>query len=850
MEKNLDQPNLKQKIFEEELQSSYLDYAMSVITSRAVPDAYDGLKPVQRRILYSMVETNCMPENPHRKSARIVGDVLGKYHPHGDSAIYDAMARMAQDFSIYAPLIDGQGNFGSIDGDKPASMRYTEARLAKIAKYLLEDYDKDTVDMYPNYDGTLEIPEVLPARFPNLLVNGASGIAVGMATSIPTHNLSEVIDATCAFIDNRNLTSIELMQYIPAPDFPLGGVIFKGSGLIDIYTKGRGSFTARGKMHQEVVNGRNALVITSIPYQVNKENLMDKVADLMQTEILNSIHIFRDESNKDGMRVVLELKKDAEPNLMTSRIYKFTQMQVSVHANILALHNNRPKQLNLKQCLDIFLDYREEVLIRKTKFFLNSDRIKAHVLWGLLLAVKKLDEIVHCIKTSKDTQEAQGRLQQMEWSWDDIKGYLNCISESCEPVDQYFFSEEQAKAILNLRLSKLTGLERNKLLDQLEALGENIREYLKILNDRSERFRIIKDDLLEIKRLFGNPRRTDLDINLEEMTDESYITSEDMVVTLSSNKGYVKSMPLSSYRLQKRGGKGKIGMVSDDPVEHMFVANTHQEVIFFSSLGYSYSMKVYRLPTVSAGGNKGRALVNFFPLGGNEKIMSSLALPLEIDDKNTMIFITSKGYVRRNAISDFQGIRSNGKIAMKLGDDERLIGAMICSDDDDMLLTSSAGKVVRFSIKDVRIFNSRSSHGVIGMNLSGDEDNQIVSATLISPEDKAMILTVSENGYGKRSEESNYRRSKRGAKGVSALDVTKKTGKVVGAYRIDSNSEILMMSENGQIIRCGSNEIRVASRKTQGVRLARLDNDKLVKVVAMNEIEIDDKEEGDEENNQ
>ncbi|WP_187440002.1 DNA gyrase subunit A [Candidatus Cytomitobacter primus] len=836
---NIDKPT--QKVFEDELQSSYLDYAMSVIASRAVPDAYDGLKPVQRRILYSMIETNCVPENPHRKSARIVGDVLGKYHPHGEAAIYDAMTRMAQDFSIYSPLIDGQGNFGSIDGDKPASMRYTEARLSKIAKYLLEDYDKNTVDMHPNYDNTLEIPEVLPARFPNLLVNGASGIAVGMATFIPTHNLSEVINATCALIDDRTLNSIDLMQYLPAPDFPLGGIIFKNSGLIDVYTKGRGSFTVRGKMHHEQVNNRNALVITSIPYQVNKENLMDKIADLMQTEILGPIHTFRDESNKDGMRVVLELKKDAEPELIMNRVYKFTQMQIAMHVNMLALHNHKPKQISLKSSLNIFLDYREQVLIRKTKFFLNQDRVKAHVIWGLSLAVKKLDEVVYCIKTSQDSQEAQLRLQKMEWSWDDIKGYLNCISENCEPVDKYFFSEEQAKAILNLRLSRLTGLERDKLWNQLQLLGENITKYLHILNNESERFKIIKEDLEEINRLFGTPRRTELEINLEETTDESYIKSEEMVITLST-KGYVKSMPLSSYKLQKRGGKGKVGMDSDDPVEHMFVANTHQEVIFFSSFGYSYSMKVYKLPVVNAGQSKGRALVNLFPIDTNERIMSSLALPLQIDDKQTIIFITSKGYVRRNTIKDFQGIRSNGKIAMKLESDEKLISAMICSEEDDILLTSSQGKVVRFSIKDVRVFNSRSSHGVIGMNLSGIEDNTIVSATLINEKDNSMILTISENGYGKRSTESNYRRSKRGAKGVSALDVTKKTGKVMGAYRIDNDSEILMMTENGQIIRCNSDDIRVAGRKTQGVRLARLDDDKLFKAVAMNEVDTEEEE--------
>ncbi len=835
----------KSTVFESELQSSYLDYAMSVITSRAVPNAYDGLKPVQRRILYSMIETNCIPENPHRKSARIIGDVLGKYHPHGETAIYDAMARMAQNFSIYTPLIDGQGNFGSIDGDKPASMRYTEARLSKIAKFLLEDYDKDTVDMYPNYDGTLEIPDVLPARFPNLLVNGASGIAVGMATFIPTHNLSEVINATCALIDDRDLSSVDLMEYLPAPDFPMGGIIFKGKGLIDMYTTGKGSFTARGQIHEEEVNGRSALVITSIPYQVNKENLMDKVADLMQGEILAQVHTFRDESNKDGMRVVLELKKDAEPGLIMNRIYKFTQMQVAMHVNMLALHRGKPLVLSLKASLNIFLDYREEVLIRRTKFFLRNDRVKAHVLWGLSLAVKKLDEVVHCIKSSKDSQEAQIRLQEMEWSWDDIKGYLECINEDTTPVDKYFFSEEQVKAILNLRLSRLTGLERDKLWEQLQVLGENIRNYLYILNNKGERFKIIKEDLNLINESFGTARRTDLEVNLGEETDESYIKSEDMVVTVSS-KGYVKSMPISSYRLQKRGGKGKIGMDSDDPVEHMFVANTHQEVIFFSSFGYSYSMKVYRLPIVSSGQKKGRALVNLFPLDVGEKIMGSLALPLQRDDKNTIIFVTSKGYVRRNSISDFEGIRSNGKIAMKLLDDERLVSAMICNEEDDILLTSSYGKVVRFSVQDVRVFNSRSSHGVIGMVLP-EEDNEIVSATLLNKDDNSMILTVSENGYGKRSKKDNYRKSKRGAKGVSALDVTKKTGKVVGAYRIDLESEILIMTEKGQIIRCDSDDIRVAGRKTQGVRLARLDDDKLMKAVPMNDV-IDDIDEESEDN--
>ncbi|USO00710.1 MAG: DNA gyrase subunit A [Alphaproteobacteria bacterium] len=825
-------------IFENELKWSYLDYAMSVISSRAVPDAYDGLKPVQRRILFSMIETNCVPEQPHKKSARIVGDVLGKYHPHGDGAIYDAMARMAQDFSLYIPLIDGQGNFGSIDGDKPASMRYTEARLAKITKYLLEDYDKDTVNMSPNYDGTLEVPDVLPVRFPNLLVNGTNGIAVGVSTLIPTHNLSEVIDATCALIDNPHLSSIDLMEYLPAPDFPLGGVIFRGSGLVDVYTKGKGSFIARGQIHEEQIGGRNALVITSMPYQVSKESLLEKFEDLMQTDVLNQIHIFRDESNRDGMRLVLELKKDADPDMIINRIYKFTAMQSSIHVNMLALHKNKPIKLNLRSALSVFLDSREEVLIRQTRFFLHNDRVRAHVLWGLSLAVKKLDEVIHCIKSSQNTQEAQDKLQEMEWSWDDIKGYLKCISDHCERVDKYYFSEEQAKAILNLRLSKLTGLERDKLWSQLEELGSNIVKYLNILNNRSERFRIIKDDLNEIRANFGSERRTELVDPIGESSDEDYVKLEDMVVTISS-RGYIKRMPLSYYKLQKRGGKGKSGMDSlDDPVEHMFVANTHQEIIFFSSIGYSYSMKVYKLPMVNSSQQKGRALVNLFPFGDEEKIMSSLALPKHTSDDQTMIFVTSSGYVRRSKISDFEDIRSNGKIAMKLGDGEKLVSVMICNNNDDILLTASHGKVVRFKVSDIRIFESRASRGVIGMDL-GDDHNQVVSATLINSGEDSMILTVSKNGYGKRTNQSAYRTSNRAVKGFSALEVTQKTGKVLGAYKIQENNEILMMTEKGQVVRCESDNIRVAGRRTQGVRLARITDDQLFKIIVINDDEIE-----------
>ncbi|QEK39108.1 DNA gyrase subunit A [Candidatus Nesciobacter abundans] len=836
-----DTPSEEQKIskpfkfFEKELQASYLDYSMSVIISRAVPDAYDGLKPVQRRILYSMIEENCVYENPHRKSARIVGDVLGKYHPHGEAAIYDAMTRMGQNFSMYAPLIDGQGNFGSIDGDKPASMRYTEARLSKVSNYLLEDYEKDTVDMSLNYDGTLKMPNVLPARFPNLLVNGANGIAVGMATFIPPHNLSEVIDATCALIENRDLDSLSLMEYLPAPDFPLGGIIFRSKGLKDVYEKGKGSFVVRGLITQENVNGRDALVIKSIPYQINKEILMDKISELMQTETLSSIHTFRDESNRDGMRVVLELKKDSNSDLVMNRVYKFTQMQSSMHVNMLALNKNRPQRLGLKEVLDIFLNSREKVLIRRTNFFLRNARSKSHILWGLALALRKLDEVIACIKSSSNTSEAQEKLQSIKWKWNDIEIYLKILGDT-NVYETYTFSEEQAKAILNLKLQKLTGLERDKLEEQIKILGDNIKQYIEILNNSEKRFEIIKNELIEIKEKFGNKRRSAIESSLGEDSDEDYIESEDMVVSISK-KGYVKRIPLSSYRLQKRGGKGKQGMDISDPIENIFTANTHQEIVFFSNTGYAYPIKTYRLPLISSGQGRGKSIVNIFPLSENEKITGSVVFPLTREDSLRLMFITSKGYVRKNNLSDFEKIRSNGKIAIKLDEGEDLLKVLVCQDIDDILLVSSLGKITRFSVSDIRVFQSRSSRGVRGMNLSDTEKNKIVSADLIGESKDSLILTISEKGYGKRSSKSNYKISGRGAKGVSALNVTEKTGKVVGAYEVSDETEIIMMTKQGQVIRFNVENIRVSGRKTQGVILTKLqESDAISDVVVVKDI--------------
>ncbi len=825
--------NSKNLLFEKEMKQSYLDYAMTVITNRAIPNAADGLKPVQRRILYAMIDGGYTWDKPYKKSAHIVGDVLGKYHPHGDSAVYDAMVRMAQPFSMNIPLIDGQGNFGSIDGDKAASMRYTEARLAKISQYLLKDYDKNTVNMEENYDNSLLIPSVLPVQIPNLLVNGASGIAVGMATFVPPHNLGEIIDATCALLDNSNLSTEELMEYVPGPDFPSGCTIFASSGLRKMYETGRGSFVVRGEIKQEKAD---LLVITEIPHAVNKIKLIEQIVDLVANQDLEDIDTVRDESTYSGIRIVLELKKRAMPDVIIHKLYNLTSLQTSVHTNMLALHKGQPKVLTLKDALHIFIEFRDNVLVRRTLFYLKQDKQKAHILWGLSLALSKLDEVIHIIKSSQTVAEARERLMKIVWPWNQVLPYLQCIHENISNESEYSFSDVQVKAILDLKLQALTGLEREKLWNSLQELGKNIKYYKELLEDQNMRFALIREEMQCIRTHFSRKRLSKIDYSSYDNVEEDFIKQEDMVVTIS-HSGYVKRLPLDTYRVQKRGGRGKQGSLNS-PISHLFVANTHQEVLFFSMLGKAYSTKVYKLP-VATTQSMGRALVNFFPFTKSERIAAVLAIPLLKNEEYTLIFITSKGYVRRNDISDFENLRANGKIAIKLDDDESLIGALLAEPSDEILLTSSNGKSVRFEISTLRIFHSRSSRGVKGMVL--DENAYVVSATLLNRTNVASyILTVTENGYGKRAKIDDYRKSNRSTRGVLTTLVTKLTGPVIGAFNVSEDDDLMIMNSQGQVIRLSMSEVRIANRRTQGVKLVKMNQDVLVShVFVISETEIE-----------
>jgi DNA gyrase subunit A len=818
--------------FTEELKKSYLDYSMSVIVNRAIPDAFDGCKPVQRRILYSMAESGYFWDKSYKKSARVIGDVLGKYHPHGDSAIYDAMVRMAQDFSLSITLIDGQGNFGSIDGDSAASMRYTESRLAKISKYIIQDYDKDTVDMIPNYDNSLEMPSVLPASFPHLLVNGANGIAVGMATSIPTHNLHEVLDATCAFIDNPNITVKELMNYIKGPDLPTGGIISDPASIAKIYQEGRGSIIVRGVASIE----DGVIIITEIPYQVNKSRLIEQIVDMSQLEDLQDISTVRDESNCDGIRIVIELKRNANPEIVCKNLYLRTQLQTSLHVYMLALDRGVPKQLGLIDILEIFVKFRDEVIIRRTSYYMRNSKSRAHILWGLALAVSKLDEVIQCIKLSTNNENARHNLMKLTWDKKDILPYINMIGDSSyNGLEHINLSEVQCKSILEMRLQSITGLEQEKILNELNELSSKILDLQSLLDSREKRYDLMKSEMGQIRSEFKSPRRSKIEyLDLDE-SDLSMIEEEDCVITVS-HRGYIKRVPLEVYRTQKRGGRGKQGALQSDPIEHMIVANTHQEILLFSSTGYVYSMFVYKIPSAMPN-TVGRAIVNIIQLEKHEKVAAALAV--KSDENSTLLFITSKGYVRRNAIKDFEGIRKNGKIAIKLEDGEELSSVMVVSNDDEVMITSSAGKTTRFPVSEVRIFNSRTSRGIRGMTLAKDEI--VVSITLVSEDHRKLdsnVLTVTEKGFGKRAKISDYRTTSRGTKGVTTTIVNKDTGPVVGAYQVSEDDEILLMNNKGQIIRCAVNEIRVVSRRTKGVHLVKLnEGDTIVHAFVIKESE-------------
>ncbi len=851
---------------EEEMRTSYLSYAMSVIVSRALPDVRDGLKPVHRRILFAMDEAGRTPDKRYSKSATTVGDVMGRYHPHGDSAIYDALVRMAQDFSLRLLLIDGQGNFGSVDGDPPAAMRYTESRLHKAAMPLLDDLDKDTVEFQPNYDGERQEPTVLPAKYPNLLVNGAGGIAVGMATNMAPHNLAEVIDAVLAVMDKPEITLEELLPIIPGPDFPTGGIVLGRAGIKSAFATGRGSIIMRARVEvEDVRKDRQALVVSEIPYQVNKAQMIEKIAELVREKRIEGISDIRDESSREGMRVVIEIKRDAEPEIVLNQLWRFTALQSSFSVNNIALANGRPEQMTLLDLLTHFIAFREEVITRRTKFLLKKARERAHVLVGLAIAVANIDEVIRLIRASKDATEAREALMKRDWPARQLEPLIALIADPRHRLKAdgtYRLSDEQARAILDLRLQRLTQLGLEEITEELEKLAREIKDYLEILGSRERIRAIIKTELAQIKTDFATPRRTEIVDNEGEVEDEDLIQSEDMVVTVS-HAGYVKRVPLSAYRAQRRGGKGRAGAAvrEEDFVTKMFVANTHTPLLFFSSEGMVYRMKVWRLPQGNPQ-SRGKALINILPLSQNERITTILPLP-EIAEgaaKPFLMFATQSGNVRRNELEDFEQINRNGKIAMKLEDGDAIIGVDLCQEQDNVLLTSAQGQCIRFEMSDIRVFKGRASDGVRGIRLddgdklismsiikhfeataqeraafvkmsravAGDEGNgeedDAVADTVLSQERYAemsaaeqVILTISENGYGKRTSAYEYRVSGRGGKGITAMAVNDRNGPLVASFAVEENDEIMLVTDQGQMIRCPVNDIRKTGRSAQGV---------------------------------
>jgi DNA gyrase subunit A len=887
----------------DEMKRSYLDYAMSVIISRALPDVRDGLKPVHRRILFAMNELGLDWNKKYVKSARIVGEVMGKYHPHGNLAIYDALVRLAQDFSMRVPLVDGQGNFGSIDGDPPAAERYTESRLAKVASFLLDDLDNDTVDFRENYDGQLKEPSVLPAKFPNLLVNGAGGIAVGMATNIPPHNLGEVIDACIAELDNPEINIDELAQIIQGPDFPTAAIIIGRGGILSAYHKGRGSILMRARVKVENIRkDREALVVSEIPYQVNKRTLIEKIADLVRDKKIEGISDLWDESNREGIRIVIELKRDAVADVVLNNLYKYSDLQTTFGANMLAINGGRPESLNLKDFISAFTSFRQEVVTRRIKHLLTKARDRAHVLVGLAIAVANIDEVIKLIRTSASPAEAKEQLMARDWPAKDMAPLIELIADPRHKLSSdgtYKLSEEQAKAILELRLARLTALGRDEIADELNKIATEIKEYLAILASRARVVDIVKAELQAIRDEFATPRKTEIMDFDGDVEDEDLIQREDCVVTVS-HKGYIKRVPLAAYRAQKRGGKGRSGMSTrdEDFVTQLFVASTHTPVLFFSSRGMCYRMKVWRLPA-AAPQSTGKALVNLLPLAEGEAITSILPLP---EDSTTwgeleLIFATLSGNVRRNALTDFENINRNGKIAMKLDEGDRIVQVAIAKPDQDVLLTSAEGQCIRFLIGDeIRLFKGRDSTGVRGVRLDeGDvvismaildhfeaaaeeraaylkqasalrrseeaEDAEIVveadgeevnaDAVTLSPERFAemqaaeqFVLTVSSKGFGKRSSSYEFRTSGRGGKGIVAMVANERNGRLLASFPIGGNDQIMLVTDGGQLIRTPVHDIRIAGRNTQGVRVFKTDADeKVVSVERITEEEADEERE-------
>ena len=888
------------------MQRSYLDYAMSVIVSRALPDVRDGLKPVHRRILYAMHEGGYHWNRKYVKSSRIVGDVMGKYHPHGDQSIYDAMVRMAQHWSMSAMLIDGQGNFGSIDGDPPAAMRYTESRLAKLAHEMLEDIDKDTVDFQETYDSSGREPKVLPARFPTLLVNGAGGIAVGMATNIPPHNLVEVVNGAVAIMENPAIDLIELMQIIPGPDFPTSGIILGQAGIRQAFETGRGSVMMRGKVHVEPMrNDREAIIITEVPYQVNKATMIEKMAELVRDKRIEGISDLRDESDRQGYRVVVELKRDVVADVIINQLYRYTPLQTSFGVNMVALNGGKPELMNLIDMLKAFVAFRENVITRRTKYLLRKARERAHVLVGLAIAVANIDDVIALIRKAPDPATAREQLMTRRWPAKDVEPLILLIDDPRHRINEedgtYNLSEEQARAILELRLARLTALGRDEIGDELGKIGDEIKDFLEILASRTRVQQIVKDELIAVRDEFGVPRRTQITEGGADMDDEDLIAREDMVVTVS-HAGYIKRVPLATYRAQRRGGKGRSGMSTrdEDFVTRLFVANTHTPVLFFSSRGIVYKEKVWRLP-IGTPTSKGKALINMLPLEKGERITSIMPLP---EDESSwgeldVMFATTRGTVRRNKLSDFVQVNRNGKIAMKLDSDgDEILNVETCNEFDDVLLTTALGQCIRFSVDDVRVFAGRNSVGVRGINLA--EGDHIISMTIVhhvdaDPSERAaylkravaerravsgdevedialvgeeavedghldderyeelkareqFILTVSEKGYGKRSSSYEFRTSGRGGKGIRATD-TSKTGEIgplIAAFPVEQGDQIMMVSDGGQVIRVPVGGIRMASRATKGVTIfSTATDERVVSVDRISEPEHDEELDGD-----
>ncbi|WP_332017492.1 DNA gyrase subunit A [Devosia ureilytica] len=883
----------------DEMRKSYLDYAMSVIVSRALPDVRDGLKPVHRRILFSMSENGYEYNKPYRKSARVVGDVIGKYHPHGDSAVYMALVRMAQSFSMGQMLVEGQGNFGSVDGDMPAAMRYTEVRMQRITNSLLDDLDKDTVDFRDNYDGSEHEPTVLPARFPNMLVNGGGGIAVGMATNIPTHNLAETINAALAVLDNPSISTDELLEHLPGPDFPTGGTILGRAGIRQAYETGRGSIIVRGRSSvEEVRKEREAIVITEIPYQVNKASMVEKIAELVRDKRIEGIADLRDESSREGMRVVIEVKRDALPEVVLNQLYRFTPLQSSFGCNFVALNGGKPELMNLKQILDCFIAFREEVVTRRARFLLNKARDRAHVLVGLAVAVANIDEIIALIRVAPDPATAREQLMTRRWPAADVAPLIKLIDDPRHRINEdgtFNLSEEQARAILELRLARLTALGRDEIGDELNGLGAEIEDYLDILRSRERVSTIIREELEAIREQFGTPRRTEISDHAADFDDEDLIAREDMVVTVS-HAGYIKRVPLSTYRAQNRGGKGRSGMATreEDFVARLFVANTHTPVLFFTSRGIAYKLKVWRLP-LSAANAKGKALINILPLEQGERITSIMPLPEDESSWGNLdiMFATTRGTVRRNSLADFVEVRQNGKIAMKLDEGDEIVGVETCTVNNDVLMTTAQGQAIRFRVDDVRLFKGRDSMGVRGIQLAagdlvismavinhsdataeeraaylkmsralrgedeaeeaGSDEGEVVAGAL--PQDRyalmsateQFILTISENGYGKRTSSHEYRITGRGGKGIVAMAVNKRNGNLVASFPVEEEDQIMLISDGGQTIRLpvgGDKPIRIVGRSSQGVIVFDTAADE--KVVSVERISEPESEDGDE----